>query len=999
MTNPYPDQPTRFRMRLEDSQITLIEGNSYELPFFLDNLSNDVLSLGISLSGFPAGWISLPVPPVIQLQPGQSRLVSVNISLADQGSDLAGHYQGNLQISDQGNPNLVQTEPVELIVVSRQVQNTFTIALESQEDHLSPGSLLSLSIHLNNSGNTQQYLEITFLGIPGSWISIPNPVVPLEAGEQKTLLAQIKIPETPRIQPGRYPIKIRAASQVDPTQAVEAEYALNVSAALVHDRIGVSVESVQYVVAPGSSAQVPVLVQNQGVVADNFRLTIEGIPGSWISTASPVIRLESGTSKTIALKITPPRDPQSRAGRHTFLLRVASQSDPSQIAEVDCALSIAAYTDFAVGLSPAHMDPQAPAHLDIQNRGNVHQTFSVTFQSAGDTLIFEPLQQAINGVPLAWSPAPNSTSSKHSFSIQVPAGETADLSFRARPRQTAWLGGTHVDDYRLTVRSADRASQSVEGQVISRAVLPVWVMVGAAGICLVAFFLAMYLLYSSQHKTSQALATAQFANSATQTVIAAQTAVASLGGQDGDGDGLSNAEELQMGTNPLQPDTDGDRLRDGEEITLGTDPLKPDSDQDGLTDGDEVLTYHTDPRNPDSDGDQLVDGDEIQRGLNPLNADTDGDSLRDGDEILIGTDPLKPDTDGDRLLDGNEQLPCPDPLNPDSDGDGVIDSQDPDPCNPANPSLTATASIQVPPTDTPVPPTEFAPSPVPTEAPAETGTPPTPPPALPGLIAFESNREGSPQLYVSSDPVGGTAIRLMTSVGVDTQPDWSPSGNRIAFTSSRDGNNEIYTMNADGSGLQRLTNDPANDQFPSWSPDGEWIAFTSDRDGNQEIYKVRLDGSDLQNLSNNPANDYQQDWYAHPDLLGTTDEILFTSDRDGNQEIYVMQADGSQQVNLTNNPANDNFPAGTAIGNRIAFTSDRQGNQEIFVMNRDGENLVNLTNHPANEFDPTWSPDGLWLAYLSDRDGNQEIYVVSTLDGGQFNFSRNPAQELYPAWK
>ena len=130
MTNPHPDQPTRFRLRLEDSQITLIEGNSYELPFFLDNLSNDVLSLGISLSGFPAGWISLPIPPVIQLQPGQSRLVSVNISLADQGSDLAGHYQGNLQISDQGNPNLIQTEPVELIVVSRQVQNRFTIALE-----------------------------------------------------------------------------------------------------------------------------------------------------------------------------------------------------------------------------------------------------------------------------------------------------------------------------------------------------------------------------------------------------------------------------------------------------------------------------------------------------------------------------------------------------------------------------------------------------------------------------------------------------------------------------------------------------------------------------------------------------------------------------------------------------------------------------------------------------------------------------------------------------
>src|SRR5262245_49125199 len=66
---------------------------------------------------------------------------------------------------------------------------------------------------------------------------------------------------------------------------------------------------------------------------------------------------------------------------------------------------------------------------------------------------------------------------------------------------------------------------------------------------------------------------------------------------------------------------------------------------------------------------------------------------------------------------------------------------------------------------------------------------------------------------------------------------------RIAFTSKRDGNNEIYVMNADGSGQTNLTNNPASDAGPAWSPDGRQIAFGSFRDGNGEIYVMNADGS------------------------------------------------------------------------------------------------------------------------------------------------------------
>ncbi len=149
---------------------------------------------------------------------------------------------------------------------------------------------------------------------------------------------------------------------------------------------------------------------------------------------------------------------------------------------------------------------------------------------------------------------------------------------------------------------------------------------------------------------------------------------------DRDGDGLSDAYEMQIGTDPDNPDTDGDGLSDGEEVLVyKTDPLNPDTDGDGLKDGEEVHKYKTNPLNPDTDGDGLKDGEEVfTYKTNPLNPDTDGDGLTDGEEVLTyKTNPLNPDTDGDGLTDGEEVLTYKtDPLNPDTDFDGLTDGQE-----------------------------------------------------------------------------------------------------------------------------------------------------------------------------------------------------------------------------------------------------------------------------------------------------------------------------------
>jgi len=125
------------------------------------------------------------------------------------------------------------------------------------------------------------------------------------------------------------------------------------------------------------------------------------------------------------------------------------------------------------------------------------------------------------------------------------------------------------------------------------------------------------------------------------------------------------------------------------------------------------------------------------------------------------------------------------------------------------------------------------------------------------------------------------------------------SGGVIAFSSNRDGNSEIYVMNADGSDPRRLTDNSADDWSPAWSPDGMQIAFTSARDGNYEIYVMDADGSNQRRLSDSDDFDWGPDW--SPDST----QIAFTSNRDGRDEIYVMNSDGTDLQRLTNDGAAD----------------------------------------------------------------------------------------------
>src|SRR5437867_5576550 len=128
---------------------------------------------------------------------------------------------------------------------------------------------------------------------------------------------------------------------------------------------------------------------------------------------------------------------------------------------------------------------------------------------------------------------------------------------------------------------------------------------------------------------------------------------------------------------------------------------------------------------------------------------------------------------------------------------------------------------------------------------------------------FRHALDANTELYVMNAD-GSNPARLTNNSAADYQPTWSPDGSRIAFVSERDGNAEIYVMNAaDGSNPVRLTTDvgtPAFDGDPAWSPDGSKIAFWSRRDGNGEIYVMNPDGLNVTRLTTNAVDDLQPAW-------------------------------------------------------------------------------------------------------------------------------------------
>jgi Tol biopolymer transport system component/TolB-like protein/Tfp pilus assembly protein PilF len=256
-------------------------------------------------------------------------------------------------------------------------------------------------------------------------------------------------------------------------------------------------------------------------------------------------------------------------------------------------------------------------------------------------------------------------------------------------------------------------------------------------------------------------------------------------------------------------------------------------------------------------------------------------------------------------------------------------------------------------------------------------------------IAFSSNRDGKPEIYVMNANGSGAPQRLTFNTVEDKAPSWSPDGRRIAFDNVRVTGTEsdIYLMDADGGNQINITNSQGYDTRAVWSPDGRRIAFASNRGGAPaafDIYVMNGDGSNVTRLTNDPEFEVDPNW--SPD----GSRIAFTKmTKQGSFEVFVMNADGSNQINLSNNPAADAAPVWSPDGSRIAFSSSRATNnrmaEDIYVMNADGSNPRRVTNNSANEIETTWMPDSRRLVFQSNRDGNYELYITDIENNKEMN--------------
>ncbi|MGA9047817.1 MAG: hypothetical protein WB588_02385 [Dehalococcoidia bacterium] len=294
------------------------------------------------------------------------------------------------------------------------------------------------------------------------------------------------------------------------------------------------------------------------------------------------------------------------------------------------------------------------------------------------------------------------------------------------------------------------------------------------------------------------------------------------------------------------------------------------------------------------------------------------------------------------------------------------------------------------------------------------------PSQLPSLIAFASDRDKTPHIFTIKPDGTDTSATSDDNYTVDGQPMWSPDGKKIAFASDQSDKYEVWTMNEDGSGRQRVTNLQGWDGIPRWSPDGSTIAFVSivtdpKGDISYEISVINPDGSGMKQLTsstagivnNNTSDDTQTlGWNSAPTWSPDSSKILFASKRDSSSIspiLYIMNADGTDQKKFgLFFDVDGTAPNWSPVTNQIVFVRGSAAKGDIWVM--DGSSPFPLltakkvTNNLDNNSSPVWSPDGKRIAYVSDTYGKDNIFIMNADGTGvhrvtysQSNNDRNPS--------
>jgi Tol biopolymer transport system component len=218
-----------------------------------------------------------------------------------------------------------------------------------------------------------------------------------------------------------------------------------------------------------------------------------------------------------------------------------------------------------------------------------------------------------------------------------------------------------------------------------------------------------------------------------------------------------------------------------------------------------------------------------------------------------------------------------------------------------------------------------------------------------GMIAFQSNRDGNFEIYTMS-AAGADQRRLTENPSNDIAPSWSRDGSRIAFASDRDGTWDIYTMRADGSDLKQLTKGAGTNTAPSWTRGGDKLLFISTRDAIYgDVYRMNADGGGTERLT---ADSLVKD---SPLLAPDGRAVIVTVNRKGRFGIASIALSGRTVTPLTSGDHNDFSPVLSDGGGEIMFVSDRDGSLQVYSMPLAGGNQTRLTTDGVDERTPSYT--------------------------------------------
>jgi Tol biopolymer transport system component len=274
---------------------------------------------------------------------------------------------------------------------------------------------------------------------------------------------------------------------------------------------------------------------------------------------------------------------------------------------------------------------------------------------------------------------------------------------------------------------------------------------------------------------------------------------------------------------------------------------------------------------------------------------------------------------------------------------------------------------------------------------------------------FDGGNEKKSDIYTVSP--NGRNLRNLTpnSPAADDSPSWSADGRRIAFWSTRrgpdnpTGDQEIFVMNANGSGLRQVTKNKVDDGGPAWSPNGDRLVFhrfPGDGSG-ADLFTVRVNGRGERNLTRSPGiGDLHGVW--SPDGR----EIVFMRDDSGSEnDIATIRPDGSNLQALTATDTDEEGPDWSPDGKRIAFhwnAAPHGEDYEVYVMLRDGSSPpTRLTT--AEGFTPVWSPDGRKILFSNNprprRRGDGPQLFTMRADGSRQKRVRPGFDGHHPDWQ